>query len=192
MTSVQSMLGSRLVRRWIWIWYETAVWCWSWYRYGYRYLPFRHLATLGRWQWMVCWNEFRKYTNIVPCDIGLVLDTSMVCDFTSEARAWPFCCSWIHGLDSQESLRQKEAKKPAQADAIWATACAGFAASFCLKLSWLLFVGRCAGLGRLKCRLVSTAKKDFPEGCYWLFPRYCLSEQWQCDGLLKLSFVTRT
>ena len=71
MTSVQSMLGSRIVRRWIRIWYETVVWCWRWYRYGYRYLPFHHLATLGRWKWTVCWNEFRKYTYIVPCDMCL-------------------------------------------------------------------------------------------------------------------------
>ena len=49
MTSVQAMLGSRIVRRWIRIWYETVVWCWRWYRYGYRYLPFHHVATLGRW-----------------------------------------------------------------------------------------------------------------------------------------------
>ena len=137
-------------------WYETAVWCWRWYRYGYRYLPFRHLATLGRWQWIVCWNEFRKYTNIVPCDIGLVLDTSMVL--------------WFH------------VRGPGLAFLLFMDSWVGQPGELETKGSCKTGTSRCAGLGRLKCRLVSTAKKDFPEGYSWLFPRYCLSEQWQCDG----------
>lgn len=102
--------------KWLRIWYHTPVRCWRWYRYGYRYLSLHHL--LLEWIQKVCQYSAMCHRCQGP-GIGLFV---------------------VDVLDSQESLRQSQAAKPAQAD---------------------------AQDSEVKCRLAWPAqpKKDFPEGC---------------------------